>query len=105
MTQASQGGAAGTPQTTGQGTLFGIPLADLGWFATVLMGAATGFAAFFAATFVGIISILFYNSASHHAVDYALSYKRFGLPAGIVVLVAAWGFLGTLRVRRMLRRQ
>ncbi|WP_263366963.1 hypothetical protein [Edaphobacter bradus] len=108
MTQASQNGgqvaSQKTGQATGQGRLLGVPLGDLGWFATLLMGAATGFMAFFAATFVGIISILFYNSSGHHAVDYAVSYRDVGLPVGIVVLAAAWGYLGTLRVRRMLRR-
>jgi hypothetical protein len=105
MAQASQGRAAGSSQNTNQGTLFGVPLGDLGWFATLLMGAATGFAAFFAATFVGIIGILLYNSTTHHAVDYALSYKLVGLPVGIAVLVAAWAYLGTLWAKRMLRRR
>ena len=104
MTQASQRGAVGASQDTTQGKLFGIPLGDLGWFATMLMGAATGFAAFFASTFVGIISILFYNSATHRNIDYAISYRDIGLPVGIVVLGAAWVYLVTLRVRRILRR-
>jgi len=78
-------------------------MGDLGWFASLLIGAATGFAAFFAATFVGIVGILFYNSAMHGTLDYQWSYMRLGLPVGIVVLVIAWGYLGTLWVRRIRR--
>jgi hypothetical protein len=105
MTQASQQGAAAASQNTDRGTLFGVPLGKLGLFASLLIGLATGFVAFFAATFLGIIGLLVYNSTTHHAVDYALSYRWGGLPVGIVALVAAWGYLGTLLVRRMLRRE
>jgi hypothetical protein len=92
--------------TTGQGDdtrgrLFGIPLGDLGLFASLLIGAALAFAAFFAATFLGIVSIMIYNVTTHHTVDYALSYERGGLVAGILTLVVAWGFLGTQWVRRL----
>jgi hypothetical protein len=83
--------------------LFGVPMGELGLFASLLMGAAAGFAAFFAATFVGIVGILAYNSSGHTA-DYAYSYLRLGLPVGVLVLVAAMGYLGTLWVRRQLRR-
>jgi len=79
-------------------------MGDLGLFASLLMGAAAGFAAFFAATFIGIVGILMYNSAGH-TVDYAYSYLRLGLPVGVVVLVVAMGYLGTLWVRRQLGRR
>jgi hypothetical protein len=85
-------------------TLFGIPIGELGWFASLLMGTATGFAAFFAATFLGIFSILILNSVGHRGIDFALSYRRVGFPAGMVVLVTAWSYLGTLWVRRQIRR-
>ena len=85
------------------GYLFGIPLGDLGWFASLLMSFALGFAAFFAATFFAIFGVLIYNTATHHAVDFALTYKRIGLPAGLLMLVVALGYLGTLWVRRQLR--
>jgi hypothetical protein len=85
-------------------TLFGIPLGELGWFASLLMGTATGFAAFFAATFCAIFSILILNSAGHRSIDFALSYRRVGFPVGMVVLVTAWSYLGTLWVRRQMRR-
>jgi hypothetical protein len=74
---------------------------DLGWFASLLIGTAAGFAAFFAATFCAIFGILIYNSTTHHAVDYAISYRLIGLPFGSVVLVLALGYLGTQWVRRI----
>jgi hypothetical protein len=40
------------------------------------MSFATGFAAFFAATFCAIIGVLFYSTTTHRAVDFALTYKR-----------------------------
>jgi hypothetical protein len=95
---------AASGRASGPGTLFGVPVGDLGWFASLLMGTATGFAAFFAATFLGIVSILVYNSATHSKVDYAYSYIRVGLPVGVLVLASALGYLGTLWVRRMTRR-
>jgi hypothetical protein len=104
MAQASQSEGSITPRTVGTGYLFGVPLGDLGLFTTLLMSFALGFAAFFAATFCAIIGILFYNTATHHAVDFALTYRRVGLPAGLLVLVAALGYLGTLWLRRQLRR-
>ncbi len=84
-------------------TLFGIPIGELGWFSSVLMGAATGFAAFFAATFCGIVTILILNSADHRGIDYSVSYRWVGLPVGLGVLGTAWSFLGTLWLRRKLR--
>jgi hypothetical protein len=104
MAQASQHGNSISPRTSGSGYLFGVPLGDLGWFASLLMSFALGFAAFFAATFFAIFGVLIYNTTTHNAVDFALTYKRVGLPVGLLVLVMALGYLGTLWVRRQLRR-
>jgi hypothetical protein len=68
------------------------------------MSFALGFAAFFAATFFAIFGVLIYNTATRHAVDFALTYKRVGIPVGLLVLVVALGYLGTLWVRRQLRK-
>ena len=87
-----------------EGSLFGIPLGDLGWFQSLLMGVATGMAAFFLATFLAIISLLFYTAFTHHPVDFALTYKRIGLPIGLVVGLTALSFLGFQWVRRILRK-
>jgi hypothetical protein len=104
MASASQHGNSVPPRTFGSGYLFGVPLGDLGWFASLLMSFALGFAAFFAATFFAIFGVLIYNTATHHAVDFALTYKRVGLPVGLLVLLITLGYLGTLWVRRQLRR-
>lgn len=88
-----------------EGVLFGIPLGDLGWFSSLLMGLATGFAAFFATTFVSIMALLFYRVASGHNPDFAIAYRDIGFPVGIVVLVLALSYLGVIYARRMRRRQ
>ena len=102
MADVSQHG--NSPRTVGSGYLFGVPLGDLGWLSSLLMSFALGFAAFFAATFCAIIGTLFYNTATHHAIDFSLTYKRVGLPVGLLVLVLTLGYLGTLWVLRQLRR-
>ena len=94
---------SGERRTLGTGYVFGAPVRDLGIFATVLMGAATGMAAFFAATFVGIVTILFLNGAGHH-VDYSMSYLRVGLPVGSLVMFTALTYLGIFWVKRVFRR-
>jgi hypothetical protein len=91
-------------RVSGPGTLFGVPIGDLGWFASLLMGTATGFAAFFAATFLGIVGIGIYNSTSPGKIDFSYSYLRVGLPVGMLVLVIALVYLGVLWVRRITRR-
>ena len=103
MAHVSQQRQPISPRTFGSGYLFGIPLGDLGWFTSLVMSFALGFAAFFAATFFAIFGVLIYNTATHHTVDFALTYKRIGLPVGVVLLVMALGYLGTLWVRRQLR--
>ncbi len=105
MTQISSTGVGARPKGLGAGYVFGVPLGELGWFAMLLMGTAAGFAGFFAATFCGIFGIMIWNAATHAAVDYAMSYLRVGLPVGLVVLVGAYGFLGTMWVRRILRKR
>jgi hypothetical protein len=96
--------ASDVKKTFSGGYLFGVPLGDLGWFASLLMGLATGFAAFFAATFCGIVGILLVNTVGHGNVDYAYSYVRVGLPVGLVAGVIALGYLGMLWVKRITRR-
>lgn len=86
------------------GVLFGIPLGDLGWFQSLLMGVATGFAAFFAATFCAIVTLLVYFTVTHRPVDFAISYKRVGLPVGLVVGTIALLYLAIQWSRRMARR-
>ncbi len=91
------------PRSFANGYLFGVPVRDLGWFATILMGLATGMAAFFAATFLGIMGLLIWNTSGHTA-DYAWSYRRFGFWVGLLVMVAALAYLGWQWSRRQFRR-
>jgi hypothetical protein len=81
-----------------------VPVGDFGWFATLLIGLASGFMAFFASTFCAILFILIYNAAMHGNIDFALSYRRVGFPIGIIVLVVALSYLGSLWFKRILRR-
>ena len=91
-------------QTKPIATLFGIPIGDFGGFGTLLVSVAAGFLSFFASTFCAIIVILIVDSATHANVDYAISYRYIGLPIGVLVLICALGYLGTLWVRRVLRK-
>lgn len=84
-----------------EGTIFGIPMGDLGWFQSLLMGLATGFTAFFLATFLAIVGFGIYAGATHHAVDFALTYKRVGFPIGLGVGIFALGYLGVQWIRRI----
>ena len=104
MTLSSPTNAQARPRTFGAGYLFGVPLGDLGWFGSLLLGVASGFIAFFATTFCAIIAILICNGALHSNIDFALSYKRVGLPIGLVVMITALSYLGTLWLKRVFRR-
>jgi hypothetical protein len=104
MTHTSPSNAPATPRTFANGYVLGVPLGDLGWFASLLMAVASGFMAFFASTLCAILFILIYNSVAHNAIDFALSYRRVGLPIGLLVLAVALFTLGTLWLRRILRR-
>ena len=103
MTHSSPTNAPTTPRTFAAGYVFGVPLGNMGWFASLLMSVAAGFMAFFASTFCAIAFILIYNSAARNAIDFTFSYRRVGLPTGLVVMVFALGTLGTLWFRRILR--
>jgi hypothetical protein len=86
------------------GQLFGIPLGDLGWFQSLLMGAATGMAAFFLTTFLAIVGMLIYQMATQHVPPYNQAYRAFGFPVGVVVMALALGYLGVQWSRRKLRK-
>jgi hypothetical protein len=87
-----------------EGELFGIPLGDLGWFQSLLMGVATGMAAFFLTTFLAIFAMLVYMMATGKHPDFALTYRCAGFPVGVVVMALALGFLGVQWSRRMVKK-
>jgi hypothetical protein len=87
-----------------EGELFGIPLGDLGWFQSLIMGVATGMAAFFLATFVSIVGMLIYQMVRQRVPAYQMAYRVVGFPVGVVVMAAALSFLGVQWSRRMVRK-
>ena len=86
-----------------EGVLLGIPLGDLGWFQSLLMGLAAGFAAFFATTFLAILTLLVLRGMGH-PLDFALTYRWVGFPVGVLVMALALGFLAVQWSRRMMRK-
>lgn len=100
---ANESKPAATPKKPSAAYLFGVPIGELGWFATLLIGAATGFASFFAATFLGIVLLMLYNTLGHGNADYAISYRLIGFPIGVLMLVVATLYLVSLRMRRLFR--
>ena len=103
MAQLTYNTPATTPRTPGNGYLFGVPMRDLGWFVSLLISVGTAMASFFAATFVGIVTIMIANAA-HANMDYAWSYTRFGLPFGVLAGLSMLGYLGLMWVKRITRR-
>lgn len=103
MGQSTYNTDAVESKTLGTGYIFGAPVKDLGWFSSLIMGLASGMMAFFAATFLAIVTILFLNANGHHA-DFALSYRLIGLPAGVLVAALVLGYLARMRVKRALRK-
>jgi hypothetical protein len=88
-----------------EGVVLGIPLGDLGWAQSLLMGAAAGFVAFFLSTFLAIVGFLIDQSVTGKTPDFALTYKVIGLPVGLTVGVISLGFLGVQWARRMARKR
>ena len=65
-----------------EGELFGIPLGDLGWFQSLLMGVAAGMAAFFLTTFVAIVALLIYSGVAHPHAGLRADVSLCGLSGG-----------------------
>jgi len=105
MSRSASAHSASGDRSFANGYFFGIPLGELGWFGSILIALASGFLTFFATTFFAIFGILFYNAVTHVNIDFALSYRRVGLPCGLVVLAFSCLYLGRLWVVRMLRRR
>jgi hypothetical protein len=91
-------------QRTGGGTVLGFPLEGFGFFSGLLLSLAAAFFTFFASTCVAIFSLLAWNLIGHHTVNFADTYLYVGFPAGLLVLIVALPFFGTLWVRAKVRR-
>lgn len=91
-----------SPRATG-GSFLGFPLEGFSLFQSLLLSVAAAFFTFFACTFLAIVSLLVWNGLGGHSVNYADTYLYVGFPAGLVVLLVALPFFGTLWVRARLR--
>lgn len=86
------------------GKIFGFPLAGFGLLTSLLLSFASAFFTFFASTCISIFVLLAWNLGGHHTVNYADSYRYVGFPAGLIVLLVALPFFGTLWVRAKLHQ-
>lgn len=84
--------------------LFGAPVGDFSVLQTLLIVGATGVASFFAATFLAIVTLLVLTQVLHHNLDFSIAYRLVGLPVGIVMLLVAAVYLGTVLLRRLRHR-
>ncbi len=64
------------------GELFGIPLGDLGWFQSLIMGVATGMAAFFLTTFLAILALAGLHDGDGQAPGLRRDVPRGGISGG-----------------------
>lgn len=88
----------------GGARVLGFPLEGFGFFTSLLLSFAAAFFTFFATTFIAILSLLVWNAGASHKIDFADTYLYVGLPAGILVLLVALPFFGTLWLRAKFRR-
>lgn len=89
------------PELTG--TILGFPLKGFSLFQSALLSLASAFFTFFATTGLAIFGLLVWNQLGGHSVNYADSYLYVGLPLGVLVLVIAVPFFGTLWLRAKMR--
>lgn len=93
--------SAAHPRQTAR--FLGFPLEGFNLFPSLLLTVATGFFAFFVATFFAIIGLLVWNGILGHRVNYADTYLYVGLPSGLIALFLAAIVFGTLWIRAKLR--
>jgi hypothetical protein len=104
---ASNSGPAPRPGSRGNtapGSLriWGVPVGDLGLFASILIAIALGFITFFGVTFLSIFGLMIYNRAGGHHVTLDTGYKFIALPAGIFMLIVSLAVLLGIWLHRKL---
>jgi hypothetical protein len=97
MAQSLQHGSGGA-------RVLGFPLEGFGFFTSLLLSFAAAFFTFFATTFIAIFSLLIWNAGASHKIDFADTYRYVGLPAGILMLIIALPYFGTLWIKAKLRK-
>lgn len=85
--------------STRETRLFGFPVNDFGLFSSLLLALSSGFLAFFATAFLGIVALLVYNLGGHHSIDYSVAYKFVAFPVGCIFLALGFLLFGTLWIR------
>jgi hypothetical protein len=88
----------------GGARVLGFPLQGFGLFTSLLLSFAAAFFTFFATTCIAIFALLAWNAIAGHKIDFADTYLYVGFPAGLLVLIVALPFFGTLWVRAKLRK-
>ena len=83
--------------------LFGVPVGEFGFFASVLVSVTAGFLTFFLMNFLSILGVSIYKGVTGSTISLAVSYKYIAFPAGVLVLVVALVFLLTVWMRRKIR--
>jgi hypothetical protein len=84
--------------------ILGFPLEGFSLFQSLLLAFAAAFFTFFATTFIAILALLVWNTGAAHKIDFADAYLYAGFPAGVLVLLVALPYFGTLWVRAKLRK-
>ncbi len=84
--------------------VLGFPLEGFGLFTSLLLAFAAAFFTFFAITCLAIFALLAWNVIGGHKIDFADAYLYVGLPAGVLVLLVALPYFGTLWIRAKVRK-
>ena len=100
MASTTQARTLYAPGYTGP-RFFGAPIGDFSILQTLLISFAVGVASFFAATFLGIVTILVLTESLHRKMDFSIAYRWVGLPIGIFMLVLTSSYLGWLLLKRV----
>ncbi|HEV2487681.1 MAG TPA: hypothetical protein VGT08_19330 [Terracidiphilus sp.] len=88
----------------GGARVLGFPLEGFGLFTSLLLSFAAAFFTFFATTCLAIFALLAWNATGGHKINFADAYLYVGFPAGVLVLIVALPYFGTLWVRAKLHK-
>lgn len=84
---------------------FGAPVGDFSFFQTILFTFALTIGGMMVGTFLGIVGLMVWQLIGHHTVDYSDTYKYVGLPLSVLIFLASSIYLGSLYLRRILRKK